>query len=66
MTADENPVIDRSTTARSSPAGLQGHGYKFSCVLGAAVGELDALGAEPSVDLTGFALGRAALVDSLP
>jgi N-methyl-L-tryptophan oxidase len=65
MTADENPVIDRLDDRTIVACGLSGHGYKFSCVLGAAVGDL-ALGAEPSVDLAGFALGRAALVDSLP
>jgi glycine/D-amino acid oxidase-like deaminating enzyme len=65
MTADEQPVIDRLDDRTLVACGLSGHGYKFSCVLGAIVGEL-ALGIEPSVDLTGFALGRPALAAALP
>jgi glycine/D-amino acid oxidase-like deaminating enzyme len=60
MTADEAPVIDHLDERTIAAAGLSGHGYKFSCVLGAIVGEL-ALGVEPSIDLSSFALGRAAL-----
>ena len=60
MTADEAPVIDHLDDRTIAAAGLSGHGYKFSCVLGAIVGEL-ALGVEPSIDLSSFALGRAAL-----
>ena len=44
MTADEAPVIDHLDDRTIAAAGLSGHGYKFSCVLGAIVGEL-ALGA---------------------
>ncbi len=47
-------------TRTIAAAGLSGHGYKFSCALGAIVGEL-ALGIEPSIDLSQFALDRAAL-----
>jgi len=60
MTADEAPVIDHLDDRTIAAAGLSGHGYKFSCVLGAIVGEL-ALGLEPSIDLSSFALDRAAL-----
>jgi N-methyl-L-tryptophan oxidase len=60
MTADEFPVIDHLDDRTIAAAGLSGHGYKFSCVLGAIVGEL-ALGVEPSIDLAPFALARAAL-----
>jgi glycine/D-amino acid oxidase-like deaminating enzyme len=60
MTADEAPVIDHLDERTIAAAGLSGHGYKFSCVLGAIVGEL-ALGLEPSIDLSGFALDRAVL-----
>jgi N-methyl-L-tryptophan oxidase len=61
LTADEAPVIDRLDDRTIAAAGLSGHGYKFSCVLGAIVGEL-ALGLEPSLDLSLFALERPALV----
>jgi N-methyl-L-tryptophan oxidase len=61
MTPDESPVIDHLDDRTIVAAGLSGHGYKFSCVLGAIVGEL-ALGAEPSIDLSLFALDRPALV----
>jgi glycine/D-amino acid oxidase-like deaminating enzyme len=61
MTADEHPVIDHLDDRTLVACGLSGHGYKFSCALGAMVGEL-ALGLEPAVDLSGFALGRPALV----
>jgi glycine/D-amino acid oxidase-like deaminating enzyme len=60
MTADEAPVIDHLDERTIAAAGLSGHGYKFSCVLGAIVGEL-ALGVEPSIDLSLFALDRPAL-----
>lgn len=60
MTADESPVIDHLDDRTIAAAGLSGHGYKFSCVLGAIVGEL-ALGVEPSIDLSLFALDRPAL-----
>jgi sarcosine oxidase/N-methyl-L-tryptophan oxidase len=60
MTADEYPVIDRLDDRTIVAAGLSGHGYKFSCVLGALVGEL-ALGREPDVDMRLFSLGRPAL-----
>jgi glycine/D-amino acid oxidase-like deaminating enzyme len=60
LTADEAPVIDHLDERTIAAAGLSGHGYKFSCVLGAIVGEL-ALGLEPSIDLSRFALDRAAL-----
>jgi glycine/D-amino acid oxidase-like deaminating enzyme len=60
MTADDSPVIDHLDDRTIVAAGLSGHGYKFSCVLGAIVGEL-ALGIEPSIDLSSFALDRAAL-----
>lgn len=60
MTPDEHPVIDHLDDRTIAAAGLSGHGYKFSCVLGAIVGEL-ALGMEPSIDLSSFALDRAAL-----
>ncbi len=60
MTADESPVIDHLDDRTIAAAGLSGHGYKFSGVLGAIVGEL-ALGVEPSIDLSLFALDRPAL-----
>jgi sarcosine oxidase/N-methyl-L-tryptophan oxidase len=60
MTADEDPIIDRLDERTVVCAGLSGHGFKFSPVLGAAAAEL-ALGLEPSVDLRGFELGRPAL-----
>ncbi len=60
MTADEHPVVDHLDERTIVACGLSGHGYKFSCVLGAMVGEL-ALGVEPAVDLSSFALGRPAL-----
>ena len=65
MTADESPVIDHLDDRTIAAAGLSGHGYKFSCVLGAIVGEL-ALGVEPSIDLSLFALDRAALRGLIP
>jgi glycine/D-amino acid oxidase-like deaminating enzyme len=61
LTADEAPVIDHLDDRTIAAAGLSGHGYKFSCVLGAIVGEF-ALGLEPSIDLSLFALERPALV----
>jgi glycine/D-amino acid oxidase-like deaminating enzyme len=61
MTADEHPVIDHLDDRTIAACGFSGHGYKFSCALGALVGEL-ALGLEPAVDLSSFALGRPALV----
>ena len=60
MTPDEAPVIDHLDERTIAAAGLSGHGYKFSCALGAIVGEL-ALGLEPSIDLSSFALDRPAL-----
>jgi glycine/D-amino acid oxidase-like deaminating enzyme len=60
LTADESPVIDHLDDRTIAAAGLSGHGYKFSCVLGSMVGEL-ALGLEPSIDLSRFALDRPAL-----
>jgi glycine/D-amino acid oxidase-like deaminating enzyme len=60
MTADEHPIVDRLDERTVVCAGLSGHGFKFSPVLGAAAAEL-ALGLEPSVDLRGFELSRPAL-----
>jgi glycine/D-amino acid oxidase-like deaminating enzyme len=60
MTEDEHPIVDRLDERTIVCAGLSGHGFKFSPVLGAAAAEL-ALGLEPSVDLRGFELGRSAL-----
>jgi glycine/D-amino acid oxidase-like deaminating enzyme len=60
MTPDEHPIVDRLSERLVACCGLSGHGFKFSPVLGAAAGEL-ALGLEPSVELRGFELGRAAL-----
>jgi glycine/D-amino acid oxidase-like deaminating enzyme len=57
MTPDEDPIVDRLDARTVACCGLSGHGFKFSCVLGAAAGEL-ALGLEPSVDLRGFELAR--------
>jgi glycine/D-amino acid oxidase-like deaminating enzyme len=61
MTADELPIVDHLDERTIACCGLSGHGYKFSCALGAMVGEL-ALGQQPAVDLSPFALARPALV----
>jgi glycine/D-amino acid oxidase-like deaminating enzyme len=61
MTPDENPIVDRLDERTVVCAGLSGHGFKYSPVLGAAAAEL-ALGLEPSVDLRGFEVDRRALV----
>jgi sarcosine oxidase/N-methyl-L-tryptophan oxidase len=61
MTADEHPVIDHLDDRTVVACGLSGHGYKFSCALGAMVGEL-AIGLEPAVDMSLFSLARPALV----
>jgi len=60
LRAGASPRVDHLDDRTIAAAGLSGHGYKFSCVLGAIVGEL-ALGLEPSIDLSSFALDRAAL-----
>ena len=53
-------MIDHLDEHTIVAAGLSGHGYKYSCVLGAIVGEL-ALGLEPSIDLAEFGLERPTL-----
>jgi glycine/D-amino acid oxidase-like deaminating enzyme len=60
MTPDEDPIVDRLDERTVVCAGLSGHGFKYSPVLGAAAAEL-ALGVEPSVDLRGFEATRNAL-----
>ena len=60
MCADESPVIDWLDERTLVCAGLSGHGFKFSCVLGEHVGA-HALGLDPGISLSGFELDRDAL-----